>query len=99
MYQLVAPYDLIGKVRERWEQRIFGYTLPRAEFDALLSGEVFPGEILAHRMCSFWWDDFTYLDRSSEMTRERLASHEEEFLAAQSIVMSNLNPGNGCAVA
>ena len=92
--RLVTLYDLIVNVRNRWEQRVLGYTLPRAEFNALQSGEVFPEQILRHQVFSSWWDDFTLLDLSCPTTRERLAGHGDEFLDAQSFVRWNLDPEN-----
>lgn len=85
-HRLCVLNELIGRVRERWGTRIFGHTLEREAFDALVSGTTFPGTILARRRLCFWWDDFTEAHATDPMTRERLASHGKEFLAAQSFV-------------
>ena len=96
--RLCVLHELIRRVRERYELRVFGHTLAREEFDRLVSGRVFPGTILARRRPCFWWDDFTEIHAQDSMTRERLVAHGREFLDAQSFVRYAREMGNASRI-
>ena len=87
---LLAFYGLMGEIDSVWPGRKSSLTLPLRDYERLLSGDVFPGQILLNKLNSYWADDFRQLDLSDEIHRSLAASHGPEFRAAQAIVRSQL---------
>ena len=92
--QLVSFYGLVKSLRDRegYGSKCGGLTLSRDDFSCLLSGDRYPGAVVAASYREDpWWDDFTDIHHRYPIAANYESWHGKSFIKAQAIVREKLS--------
>ena len=88
---LIEFFRTLKCLMKDWKPKTWGYTLDEEQFGLLVSGKIFPGQVMQGLRTDYWIDDLLDPGPYDEARMKQLAAHGREFRAAQSAIWIGLD--------